>query len=438
MSRSFKIATWIKSLDWAQIPGSLLDKAADHYLDTLGALIAGSKSPSTKVAEAVFTSPGSSHLFLSTDHTRSAVDATRINAIAAHSLEIDDTEGLDHSGAVVIPVILALSDMDPSISRRQKLVALIAGYEVGRRVQSSLGGYAAHNSSGWHSTATCGVFAAAVSAGVLLRLDTQELAHSLGIASSMSAGSWAFSDNAAMTKQMHPGFAAGNGLIAAQIAAAGGTGPLHIFEDIWGGFYNTHGNDLSDPLQLTTDLGRSWAFSHSAIKPYASCRSAHSAIDALAKALREHRFDKDAIRSISVFLDPYLFSMIGALKVTSEAQARMSLPVSLALLLDDHDLLPWDYSLEKINNARPWLERIDVIALEKMRGREPLLRVATFSGELFELTQGFAPGGENDPMSREEVIQKFRTLTARAITTTRQDELIDAALEVDPLETSTR
>lgn len=427
MSYALTVARWISEVSWEQIPFSLQAKAQDHYLDTIGAIIAGANTPATQIANKTFTATGPCRRFLQNDRTLSMVDAARVNAVSAHSLEIDDTEGLDHSGAVVVPVILALSDELPTLSHQQKMEALIVGYEIGRRVQTMLGGYAAHNASGWHSTATCGVFASAATAAKLMKLNAEQTAHCLGIAASLSSGGWAFSASGAMTKQLHPGFAAGNGIIAAQLSIQGATGPIEIFNDVWGSFLTTHGNPDSEAELLTAKLGQDWAFSHSAIKPYAACRSAHSALDALQEAITHGRFKVEDIDGIEILLDPYLLEMIGKLSGTNESQARMSLPISISLLLNGHELMPWDYSADSQARASHWLDKTSVTPAPSLSGQEPILRMRV-GQELIDLQQRFARGGEMAPLTREEVIAKFCRLTSRSISTDVQDQIVQSIL----------
>jgi len=428
MNRALQLGTWLAGLHPDDIPSASADKAAEHYLDTLGAIVAGAGQPVARIARDTFTAPGPCRLFLGPTAQRDAVDAARINAAAAHALEIDDTEGLDHSGAVVVPAILALDDQLGGIGMRQQHTALVAGYEIGRRVQSSLGGYAAHNAAGWHSTATCGVFAAAAAAGVILGLDAQRMASALGIAASLSAGGWAFSASGAMTKQLHPAFASGNGMLAARLAAAGATGPPQIFDDdVWGGFYATHGAVGADPAQLTEGIGERWAFNHSAIKPYATCRSAHSAIDALREALDSGKLSPQSIRKITIRLDPYLLPMIGQFATEPPSQARMSLPVALALALNGSALLPGDYSPQRLTECGKWLRHMHVVADHSLAGGEPWLRVETSHGPM-DLHHPFASGGAHAPLGRAQVVAKFRALTNGLLPAQKQDSLIGAAL----------
>ncbi|MDQ0276452.1 2-methylcitrate dehydratase PrpD [Arthrobacter silviterrae] len=402
------LADWCAGLAWEDIPGTLQAKAQDHLLDTLGAAIAGRNSEPVRIAEQVFATLGQVRL-LTAGMPRELRDAARINAISAHALEIDDTEGCDHSGAVVVPVVMALQDAQTGVGGSRMLTALVAGYEVGRRVQLSLGGYNAHNDSGWHSTATCGVFAAAAAAAVMLGLDAGQAASALAIAASSSAGGWAFARDGAITKQLHPGNAAANGIDAARLAAAGASGPLNIFEPVWGGLFQTHGNATASPGELTRGLGTTWHFSHSAIKPYASCRSTHSAIDAVLELLEDGCLRPDDITGLEVEVTSFLLPMICPDRPATVSAARMSLPVCLALLLQGRALTPADFDLFATPATTAWLQRTTVVVNDDDPAAEPLVRLRTTAGT-FSNRHTTARGSAPLALSTAEVEAKFDEL----------------------------
>lgn len=427
MTSAATLALWCATVRWDQIPSELQLKAQDHLLDTLGAAVAGRTSDVAKIAESVYSAPGSVQVLIGTG-PRELRHAARINAIAAHALEIDDTEGCDHSGAVVVPVLLALLDEYSAVSGARLLTALVVGYEVGRRVQLALGGYQAHNNSGWHSTATCGVFAATAAASVMLTLSPDQTASALGIAASSSAGSWAFSGNGAMTKQFHAGNAAANGIDAALLAQAGAVGPQDIFEPVWGSLFQTHGNPAVDPAQLIKGLGSRWHFSHSAIKPYASCRSSHSAIDAAMEIMSSQQLQPKDILRIEIEVNPFLMPMICPSAPTAVSTARMSLPVCLALLMQGKSLVPEDFEDFQTPESVLWLARVTVIQDDSSADTEPLVRIVTRRGT-FSGRHRVARGGESLPLLRAAVESKFDGLvgdhlnadTAQAIKTFVQD-----------------
>ena len=438
-----RLGDWVAGMASRPLSPGQMRKASDHFLDTLGAMVAGQDEPPARAARAVFRRPGPVPLagvagLWHHGATADPLDAAFVNAVAAHCLEIDDTEGCDHSGAVVVPVLLALLPscgvLDggvPDGGARpggRLLPALVAGYEVGRRVQLALGGYDRHNARGWHSTATCGVFAAAAAASVMLGLDGGQSASALGIAASSSAGGWAFSADGSMTKQFHPGKAARAGLEAALLAQAGASGPQQVFEPVWGGFFATHGgpdstgSDSVRPGLLVDGLGCVWHFEHSAIKPYASCRSAHTAIDAFLGILATEDLSPADVQGVRVHVNDFLRPMICPPVPADAAQSRMSLPVSLALLMEGKELMPEDFRDFDNPGTLERLARIEVVR-DPAGGREPLVEVATARGT-FASRVKHARGGARHPLNPAEVEAKFRRLTAGYLETVQQAEWI--------------
>jgi len=448
-----RLGEWVAGMTSRPLSPALAQKASDHLLDTLGAMVAGQDEPPARAARAVFRRPGPVPLagVAGLGHHRAAVDpldAAFVNAVAAHCLEIDDTEGCDHSGAVVVPVLLSLlpaGEMPDGGARPggRLLPALVAGYEVGRRVQLALGGYERHNARGWHSTATCGVFAAAAAASVMLGLDGGQTASALGIAASSSAGSWAFSADGSMTKQFHPGQAARAGLEAALLAQAGASGPWQVFEPVWGGFFATHGDTGLegaggaggaggrggrgggggvDPGVLVDDLGSTWHFGNSALKPYASCRSAHTAIDGFLGVLAAEGLAPADVQAVRVHISDFLRPMICPPAPADAAQARMSLPVSLALLLEGRELMPEGFRDFDSPEVAAQLARIEVVR-DTEHEREPLVEVVTDRGT-FASRVHHARGGARHPLSPAEVEEKFRRLTAGHLRPDHQAEWI--------------
>lgn len=418
-----QLGEWISGLSTNNIPDDLRLKAKDHLLDTIGAAIVGNDRRPTRIAEEVFHAAGSAPILID-GAPRHPVDAARVNAVAAHAAEIDDTEGCDHSGAVIVPTLLALSH-DYPVSGDDLLTAMIAGYEIGRRVQTALGGYEAHNHAGWHSTATCGVFAAAASAARLLNLDGSQCTAALAIAASSSAGNWAFAGDGSMTKQLHVANAAGNGLLSALLAKSGASGPTTIFDDAWGGYFRTHGTEQSRPEVLTHGLGNRWHAAHSAIKMYAACRSAHPAIDGVIDLLASGSFSPRSVRSIRIELSPFLRSMICPDSPDTIEAARMSLPISIALLLLGRRLDPDSYAAFADTAVTNILASTEVVETEELRTSHSIrVTLRTETGD-HTIERDSARGSETSPYTTLEVEMKFRHLTESRIGRPCAEELIN-------------
>ena len=205
-------------------------------------------------------------------------DAAMANAVAAHAFELDDFHTAKlHPGAVVIPAALALAEAREASGALLEC-AIAAGYEVMIRTCLALDPSAARL-RGWHLTGVSGPLGAAAAGAVLMGLDAEKTAWALGLAGTQGAGLFAFNADGAMSKRLHPGFAARAGLTAVALAARGVTGPTQIFEAEDGGLLTTH-SDVTHPEALTEDLGLVWQTDETAFKPYSCCGSLHAYVDA--------------------------------------------------------------------------------------------------------------------------------------------------------------
>jgi 2-methylcitrate dehydratase PrpD len=128
--------------------------------------------------------------------------AALVNGTLVQSFELDDVhrQGVLHVGAVTLPPLFAVAELNPEMSGRDFLTAAVAGYEVGPRVGMCMG--QEHIVQGWHSGATVGVFSAAAGAAAGLKLPAEKVVHALGIAGTQSAGLMA-AQFGAMVKRMH-------------------------------------------------------------------------------------------------------------------------------------------------------------------------------------------------------------------------------------------
>ena len=241
-----RFVVWTKFED---IPEELVIKAQRHILDSVGAGIAGAVSPETKLLNKVFAicgETGGNVPLWGKGIKVSARNAALSNGVSSHTFELDDTNGCDHSGAVVVPAAFAaLSLCDRPIDGKEFIVAVTLGYDLARRALESCGAYEPHNGAGWHSTGTCGVFGAAAAVGRLLGLDVEKMQAALGIATSFAAGQWSFVHDGAQNKRLHVGNAAHGGLLACLLAREGFTGPKMAFEQVWGGFSKTFAPESS-------------------------------------------------------------------------------------------------------------------------------------------------------------------------------------------------
>lgn len=281
LTLSQELATWAIGLGRDDVPDDVVDAATMVLADALAVGVGATRLRTVPSLSAVAASAMAPATAMAMGHGRRPVGvAAMINGVQIHALDWDDTHagGLVHTSAVVWPVALAIGE-EVGVSGIDVMLAGIVGIEVIAR----LGAAAPHafHARGVHATAVCGVFAAAVVACRLRGLDVATTVHAMGIAGSRAAGSLEFLSTGASTKQLHPGFAAADGILAATLAQAGADGPATILEGRAGLFRALADRDVQRE-DVVVGLGDEWAATSLGVKPHPTCQLTHAAIDAAA------------------------------------------------------------------------------------------------------------------------------------------------------------
>lgn len=415
------LAEFVAGASWGDLPAPTIAKAKRHVLDTFGAALAGAASAEACMARAALAAGGGAGATPAwgTDARLPARDAALANGIAAHALELDDTGGCDHSGAVVLPAALAACDLAARpVDGREFLLAVILGYDVGRRVLEAFGGYKPHNAAGWHSTGTCGVFGAAAAAARILGLDAGRTLGALGIAASSSAGIWAFIHDGSMTKRLHAGRAAEGGLLAAILARGGITGPRAVFDDAWGGFLATYARGPVDVDALARDLGVAWRMDIAAIKPYASCRDAHCAIDAIGRLIARVPFSAEDVERVEVRGNDFLVGMVGGKDVSTLPAAQMSLPfaVSARIAFGSAGLSSYSEARRADPRLRALLDRVGMVRDQSIpRSDASVVTVVLRDGRRVDEPTATPLGAPANPLGDDALLAKFHELAGLAL-----------------------
>lgn len=436
-----RLADYSTRLSLESVPDSVVNYAGYLLLDLLGAALAGVDTPEAIAAgkAVALLSPGGGPCTLwGTDSTASPAGAALHNGIIAHARELDDFGGVDHTGAVVVPAILAIAEAFPTISGRQILEAMIVGYEVGRRVLDSAGGYRPHNHlDGFHSTGTCGSFAAAAAAAKALQLNLEQTVWALGLAGSFTGGTWAFSMDGAMSKRYNVGRASETGIVSACLARSGFTGPTHIFEAEWGGFLGTYVRAEPSPGALTCKRQPGYGILRSGIKPYAACRDIHSSIDVVLEARYRHRLEPEDIFSIEVRCIPEMMQMIGKTDFPiTRIEAQLNLPYSIAVALVAGEAFIGEYEAPLLHDPR--VKRLaNLVQLKESTDlpfdSEPYLTIKTTDGRVIEGHVDYASGAPQNPLFPERIIKKYETLAERVLPIVRVAEIRDKVLGLSTL-----
>lgn len=286
--------------------------------------------------------------------------AAFVNGSAAHSFELDDTHdgSMSHPGSVVFSAALAVG-AECGASPREILAAVTAGYEVIARLGRAAGANRVI-AAGFHPTPLFGVFGAAAAAAKLLGLDASGISRAWGHALSLTAGSMQFSQEeiGAEVKRMHAGYAAQNGVIAAQLSKAGIEAPHHALDGRYG-FLALYGQ-TPQPQALQAEGVR--AIHEISLKPYACCRLLHSMIDGLREATDGFTLPLERIASIKVTGPSKLPEQHVIRRPATSMAAQYSLPFTVGATLALGPTRFDAFELDKLSHPEilRWCDKVEV------------------------------------------------------------------------------
>lgn len=366
----------------------------------------------------VLAGPAGPAAVLGTGRTAAIRDAALLNGISAHSLELDDTHepSSSHPGTVVWTALLAAASAGAPTAG-----AVLDAAVVGYQVMTSLGellGPAELYEQGLHPTAVCGVFGAAAAAGRLSGLDGAAIRQAFGIALSMSAGSLAYLTEGAWTKRFHSGSAAAGGILAAQLAAGGFTGPADAFGDRNGLAHICGGVRHADRAEAVLAHAAGLPAVHeTSIKFHPCCRYMHGVMDLLAAYASEGGRTEGLSRIDCGVLSAGLRLVAEPLarkrEVTSMVDAQFSLPFGAALALRHAGSSVQDFAHAAglAAQLRPWLDITEVHTSPELESAYPARWGAevtlTFAdGEVTRLHTPAFRGSPGWPVGRTELVQK--------------------------------
>lgn len=325
----------VEQLRYADLSADAVRWARVGVLDTVGVTLAGAVEPcATILAQALSGAEGPSVVF-GTAARRHPLDAALINGTASHALDFDDCNNTlgGHPSVPILPALFALAD-ETGATGPDFITAYVAGFEVETKLAMSV--HFHHYTKGWHPTSTLGVFGAAAACAKLMGLDAPGIATALALAASGSSGLKA--NFGTMTKPMHVGRCAREGLLAARLARAGFTANgKDVFEHPQGFFevYNGQGN--YDPARSRAAWGDPLDILEPgiAIKQYPCCGSTHPAIDCAIDIAQQHRISSQDIAGVEVWIHARRLQHTNRPHPVSGLDAKFSLQYVVARALTD-------------------------------------------------------------------------------------------------------
>ena len=325
------VAEFVAGFDLKQAPALAVERARTAFIDTMGVMLAGSRSePAALVGEMVRAEGAKPAVgVVGQAYQTSPQLAALANGVAAHALDFDFTYAQGQLLAPVIPALLPLAE-SLRASPVETLAAFIAGFEVASRLSRA---NPDHNGGGsWHGTGTIGTIAAAAACARLTKLPAAAPPDVIGIAVSLASGVNA--NYGTMTKPLHAGQAARNAVMAAHLGGHGFTANRSALEGR-GGFARTFARGLAWKPEAFGDLGRSFDLAERGIRPkrYPCGGVIHTGIDA-ALDLREQLGPRVAdITGIKAGIAKYAASRASEQYPTNTEAAKFNLQYVVAYSL---------------------------------------------------------------------------------------------------------
>ncbi|MFZ3579363.1 MmgE/PrpD family protein [Virgibacillus sp. DJP39] len=437
MELSQKLAKYIISTKYEDLPEEVISFTKLCILDYFGSVFAGSSEPPIKmIDELIREMGGEPQATLMTGGKSSVINAAFVNGSASHIVELDDIHkaSIIHAATVVIPAALAISEWK-KLSGRDLIVAVVAGYEVCYRIGEAV---TPSHYYYWHNTATCGTFGSATASAKLLGLNEEEIIHTLGNAGTQAAGLWEFIEDGAMTKQLHPGKAAMNGVISALLAKKGFTGARKILEGDRG-FLNAMSNEY-DIKKITNKLGKQFKITENSYKIHASCRHTHHAMDLMIDYKNETSINPKEIKRITVKTYQVAIDITNNDEPTTEYASKFSLQYCTALAL-----LNGQGGLDQFNNVTLWdadiralMKLVDVEMDQKIDRLYPdrwgaEVEIHLKSGETIVKKTDFPKGDPENPVTPNDLLVKFKKLATK-LPENEREEFADKVMALDVLE----
>jgi 2-methylcitrate dehydratase PrpD len=437
-------AEFVENVSFSEVPAEAIRIGTRCLLDGLGLFVAGSEEHAVRllIEEAAETGGRGEALLLGRRNAKvPAPIAARVLGTAGHAHDWDDSQVsrdpahvyglLTHPTIPPLTSALVMAQRVGGVDGKTFMLAFLTGFEVECKISEWM--LPQHYARGMHSSGTVGTFGAYAAAAKLLGLKALNLRSGFGIAASFAAGIRC--NFGTMTKPLHVGRAAENGVTAALLAARGFTADPDALDGPWG-FYAVHGGGVSAEKTLQ-GFGKLWSIIEPgvSIKPYPCGVLTHPTIDLMLKLVTENDVKPDDVEAVTVYAGTNILKPIRYPIAANHLQAKFSLPAALAMIALVRKAGKHEFSDEFVGSApMQAMQRhisteldpeIDKMGFDKMRSR---IAIRLKDGRALE---GWADeryrGGPENPLSDADLEAKVRSCCEGVLDETAQSALIEAA-----------
>jgi 2-methylcitrate dehydratase PrpD len=446
---AFPLARYVANIKYADIPKEAVEVTKNCILDTLGVILpasTGSVPGCREFVELIIESSGKKEsTILQFGAKVPAWLAAFANSGMAHALDYDDiySKTVVHPSCMVVPSAFAVAERVGRVNGKDLIVAVTIGNDISCRMGLSIDWQ--HD---WHLTPLFGRFGCAATSGKLMGLPEDGLLSAFGNALNEAPGSLQVNRDAECTfRAFEFGLAARGGVFAALLAEKGITGPRESFEGAVSLYPVYFKGQKYNRNALLTDLGKRFEVMNLGFKPWPSCSLTHSYIGATLQAIEEHHIKPQEIKQVTVFVNNTSNTLFEPLEMRRRPPtimgAKYSLPFTLAVAILRKKVVISDYTPESIKD-RDTLELAQKVVPKldpsvKMVGgvTQGIVEITNKQGKRYRGQVDIARGRPENPMSRDDLIAKFRDCAchaAKPLSRTKSERVIEMIMNIEGVE----
>lgn len=442
-----ELGEFVAQTRYEDLPADVVEMARATLLDIIGCALGGSRQRSILLLEDFVLSSVEGKGDVTVCGSRNKVcltGAVLLNASRADALEFSDVNKLvgGHPGCMVVPSALNTAE-EFGASGKDLLLAIVLGYE-GHRLAIPL--YPQAFRDGIHLITLGGTFGSCAAAGKIMGMNAKELSHAFGICGIVPAAPFEPCRVGGYTKDLYTGWGARTGLTCALLAKHGFTGTDTLYEGELG-LYRALGARKS-PETAIAGLGEEWVIRKSCIKPHASCRFTHSSADAALALAKGQAINAQEIERITIITDTVPFQLNKGAEPRDAIDARFSIPFVFATALLKKRFIEID-DFAEINLNDQIITRLaskvevrldpslDDLYPEPPEGkgcRTAIAEILTKDGARISARVDYPKGDPANPVSWDEVKEKFRVQAQRVLDKPQAEEIIKMVENVERLD----
>jgi 2-methylcitrate dehydratase PrpD len=447
---TIEVARFIEQMSFDALPDDVLRLGKRCVLDGLAVILAGSEQQCTQIVRDYSLKNGplpESTAFGGKPLKLPAMFAALVNGTAGHAMDWDDTQLsttpdrifglLTHPTVPPLVAALAVAETCELVSGRDFMTAFLTGFEVECKIAEAI--FPQHYAKGFHTSGTIGTFGAAVAAAKLLALDADGLRHMLGITASMASGIRV--NFGTMTKPLHVGRAAQNGVSAALLAKGGFEADPSALDGPWG-FFQVFGSGF-DAQRITAKLGNPHTIVEPgvSIKPYPCGCLTHPSMDAMRAVVVENDLKPADIAQVVLYAGNNILNPIRYTTAEDELQAKFCMPFLLAAIVLSRKAGFQEFTPQFVcsSEVQALMQRIrmefdpaiEARGYDKMRSRVEVM--LTSGKKLVREADERYRGGPDNPLSDDELIDKFSDCTQSILDQATREQVIEAVFGLEKL-----